>query len=323
MMRYTRREVGHLALGSLAAATLGRLGRHVEAGSLDPAFAAQTSRSRINGVRIGAITYSFNSLPNIDAIVKAFADIGLGEVELMSNHAEAAAGAPSGRAPGGGRGRGNTPEAVAAREELRKWRQSATPDTFKPVRRKFEDAGVTVSLLCYNMGGNITDDEIEYGFLMAQSLGAKAISTSTQVSMAKRIAPFADKHRMMVGFHNHSNLKDPDEVATMESFTACLSYSKYHGVNLDIGHFTAANLDAVAYLDANHARITNLHLKDRGRDQGGNVPWGQGATPIREVLTLLRQKKYDIPANIEFEYRGEAVAEVRTCFEFCKAALQG
>jgi sugar phosphate isomerase/epimerase len=158
---------------------------------------------------------------------------------------------------------------------------------------------------------------------MARSLGARAISTSTQVSMAKRIAPFADKHRMMVGFHNHSNLKDPNEVATPESFATCMAASKYHGVNLDIGHFTAANFDAVAYLDANHARITNLHLKDRARDQGANVPWGQGQTPIREVLQLLRQKKYDIPANIEFEYRGNAVDEVRTCFEYCKTALQG
>jgi sugar phosphate isomerase/epimerase len=281
---------------------------------------AQTSRSRVNGVRIGAITYSFRTMSNVDDIVKAFADIGLGEVELMSNHAEAAAGAPRGRAAGTGR---NSPEAVAAREELRKWRQSATLDTFKPARKKFEDAGVTVSVLCYNLSDNVQDEEIEYAFLMARSLGARAISTSTQVSIAKRVAPFADKHRLMVGFHNHSDLKNPNEVATPESFAGCLSYSKYHGVNLDIGHFTAANFDPVAYLDANHARITNLHLKDRGRDQGANLPWGQGATPIKEVLLLLRQKKYDIPANIEFEYMGEPVAEVRKCFEFCRAVLQG
>jgi sugar phosphate isomerase/epimerase len=285
------------------------------------AWAGQASRSRINGVRLGAITSSFRSMSNVDDIIKAMADIGLGEVELMSNHAESAAGAPSGRAAGGGRG-GNTPEAAAAREELRKWRQAASKDTFRPVRQKFEAAGITVSLLCYNMGGNIADEDIEYAFAMAESLGAKAISTSTQVSVARRVAPFADRHRMMVGFHNHSNLKDPNEVATPESFDAVMSYSKYHGVNLDIGHFTAANFDAVAYLDANHARITNLHLKDRARDQGANVPWGQGATPIREVLQLLRQKKYDIPANIEFEYRGEdVVAEVRKCLEYCKAAL--
>jgi sugar phosphate isomerase/epimerase len=314
-MFYTRREIGQLTLGALGAVALGK-----PTSGVGFYNSAQAGRSRINGVRIGAITYSFRSMANVDDIVKAFADIGLGEVELMSNHAEAAAGAPRGLAAGAGR---NSPEAVAAREELVKWRRSATLDTFKPARRKFEDAGVTVSLLCYNMGGTISDEDIEYGFLMARSLGVRAISTSTQVSVAKRVAPFADKHRLMVGYHNHSDLKNPNEVATPESFAACMAYSKYHGVNLDIGHFTAANFDAVAYLAANHARITNLHLKDRGRDQGETVPWGQGAAPIKEVLTLLRQKKLDIPANIEFEYKGEAVAEVRKCFEFCKAVLQG
>jgi sugar phosphate isomerase/epimerase len=157
---------------------------------------------------------------------------------------------------------------------------------------------------------------------MAKALGAKAISTSTQVSVAKRVAPFADKHKMMVGYHGHSNITDPDEVATPESFSKCMSYSKFHGVNLDIGHFTSANFDAVAYLQANHARITNLHLKDRKKNQGPNTPWGQGDTPIKEVLQLLRQKKWDIPANIEYEYEGQdAVAEVAKCYQYCKAAL--
>jgi sugar phosphate isomerase/epimerase len=319
--------MGHLTLGALGAAALGKptsgvgfAGSPLVETDTRRRF-SQTSRSRINGVRIGAITYSFRGMSEIDDIVKAYQDIGLGEVELMSNHAESAAGVPS--AGGGGRRGGDTPEAIAAREAVTKWRQAVTLDTFKPVRKKFEDAGVTVSVLCYNMSTRTTDEEIEYAFTMARSLGASTISTSTQVSMAKRIAPFADKHRIRVGFHNHSNLKDPNEVATPESFTACMDASKYHGVNLDIGHFTAANFDAVAYLDANHARITNLHLKDRGRDQGNNVPWGQGNTPIKEVLTLLRTKKYDIPANIEFEYRGEPVAEVKACFEFCKTVLQG
>jgi sugar phosphate isomerase/epimerase len=171
------------------------------------------------------------------------------------------------------------------------------------------------------MGRNITDDEIEYAFTMAKALGVKAISTSTQVSVAKRVAPFAGKHKMMVGYHGHSNVSDPDEFAKPESFAAAMSYSRYHGANLDIGHFTAANFDAVAYINEHHDRITNLHLKDRKKNQGPNVPWGQGETPIKEVLRLLKQKKWDIPANIEFEYPGDAVAEVTKCYQFCKDAL--
>src|SRR6185503_15892175 len=102
--------------------------------------------SRIKGVQFGAITYSFRTIPNPDDIIKAYVTIGLGEMELMSNHAEALAGAP--RAPGGGGGRGRgtlTPEQQAERDAaakaLREWRAAATEATFKPVRKKIQDAG--------------------------------------------------------------------------------------------------------------------------------------------------------------------------------------
>jgi sugar phosphate isomerase/epimerase len=98
--------------------------------------------------------------------------------------------------------------------------------------------------------------------------------------------------------------------------------SKYFGINLDIGHFFAAGYDPVDYLEKQHARIQVLHIKDRKKNDGANTPWGEGDTPIKEVLQLLKKKKYKIPANIEYEYRGDdAVAEVKKCVAFCKAAL--
>jgi len=64
-----------------------------------------------------------------------------------------------------------------------------------------------------------------------------------------------------------------------------------------------------------------VDLKDRTRS-GANLPFGEAPTPIAEVLRLLKEKKYPIPALIEYEYRGrDAVAEVRRCNEFCKKAL--
>ncbi len=137
------------------------------------------------------------------------------------------------------------------------------------------------------------------------------------------MAPFADKHKMMWGAHGHDNTTDPDEFSTPESFATAMSYGKYMGVNLDIGHFFAANYDPVAYIKEHHARITNLHLKDRKKDHGPNVPWGQGDTPIKEVLLLLKKEKYPLPANIEYEYKGTdgTVIEVSKCVEFCKKAL--
>jgi sugar phosphate isomerase/epimerase len=320
-MHYSRRDLGKLALTGLPASWLLARGSISARAKID---------SRIKGVQIGAITYSFRTIPNAEDIVKAYVTMGLGEMELMSNHAEALAGAPGGSGRGGaGRGRGTpTPEQVAAREAAAKllhdWRMAATEATFKPVRRKIEDAGIDLQLLCYNMNvRNTKDDEIEYAFMMAKWLGVKAISTSTQVSMAKRLAPFADKHKMLVGFHGHANTTDPDEVATPESFATVMAASKYHAANLDIGHYTEAGYDPVAFIQQHHARITNLHLKDKKKaaNGGGNTPWGQGDTPIKDVLKLLQKNKWDIPANIEFEYDGDPLVEMPKCLQYCKEAL--
>jgi sugar phosphate isomerase/epimerase len=175
------------------------------------------------------------------------------------------------------------------------------------------------------MNERTTDDQIDYGFQMAKALGVQAITTSTQLTVAKRIGPFADKHKMMVGFHGHDATDRPDEVSSPESFATAMSYSQYHGVNLDIGHFVAANFDPLTYIPEHHARITNVHLKDRKKNHGANVPWGEGDTPIKEVLRLVAKAKYAFPANIEFEYPvpedSDVKTEVAKCLKYCKDAL--
>ena len=102
-----------------------------------------------------------------------------------------------------------------------------------------------------------------------------------------------------------------------------LEISKKCSINPNIGHFVAANNDPVEYIKAQHEHILVLHLKDRKRDEGPNTPWGQGDTPIKQVLQLLKKEKYPMRALIEYEYRGtsDSVTEVKKCFEYCKAAL--
>ena len=140
--------------------------------------------------------------------------------------------------------------------------------------------------------------------------------------MAPKLDAFAQKTGVTVAFHNHSNIKT-DEFATPDDFaTAMKGASDRIAINLDIGHFTAANFDAVDYLDKFHDRIVSLHIKDRRKNQGANVPFGEGDTPIVAVLQRLRDRKWDIPAQIEYEYKGtETVAEVRRCLDYCKKAL--
>src|SRR5579859_5008650 len=137
-MNYSRRDFGKFALTAI------------------PAAALAAPNSRIDGVQIGTISYSFRDLPPT-GIIPSMLKIGLSEVELMSNHAEALAGAPAQPAGRGGRGQAPTPEMLAARRALTEWRAAAKPDTFAPVRKQFADAGIDLRLLCYNMGVNIAD----------------------------------------------------------------------------------------------------------------------------------------------------------------------
>jgi sugar phosphate isomerase/epimerase len=120
-MSHTRREFGRLALAGLPATAL--LGR---SDSMFEALLQAKPNSRINGVQIGTITYSYRSMPDqsAEATLKYIVDSGISAIELMGGPVESFAGAPQpagrggggGRGPGGpgGRGPGGEPPAPAA-----------------------------------------------------------------------------------------------------------------------------------------------------------------------------------------------------------------
>lgn len=262
--------------------------------------------STFRGVTIGAQSYSFRDR-SLDEAIEAMRSIGIGSCELWSGHFEPLREAR--RAPGG-------------REALREFRTGTPISRFEEIGTQFHEAGIALNALNYSFRDDFTDEEIARGFEMAKAMGAKAITASGTVSVSKRVNAAAQRFDMMVGMHNHSRIRE-NEFATPDDFAAAADGHDWIAVNLDIGHFVAAGFDPVAYIREHHDRIVALHIKDRKADQGENLPFGEGDTPIREVLALLRDSAYDIPANIEYEYRGDdAVEEVRKCLAYCKAALE-
>lgn len=268
----------------------------VGAASLVPAklFGADAKpNSMFGGVQIGVITYSYRSMPGgADAVLQHVVNSGISSIELMGDVVEKYA--------------GGSLEKVA---ELKKM---------------YSDAGVNIHIVKFgNIGDkSVTDEKIEFYFNAAKALGAKAITREISEDAAKRLGPIADKHGVKVAFHNHTQIN----ATTYDG--PILSYGKNLAINLDIGHYVAANDDCVlALIEKLHDRIYSLHLKDRKNkaNKQTNMPFGQGNTPVVEALQLLKKNNWPIYADIELEYPvpadSDAVKETAKCVQYCKQAL--
>lgn len=283
MLRYSRREFGILGLAAPLAGMLA------------------AARAGSEGVVIGVQSYSFRDRPLDDAIA-AMHQIGVRYCELTAGHVE--------------------PRKQLTPEELRRWRRRPPLELFRKVREKFDAAGITLTAYAYSFRDESTEEEIASGFQMAKALSVSTITSSSTASAARRLNAYAPRAGITIGIHNHARVA-PNEIGTPADFEKTMAgLSPYIAINLDIGHFTAAGFDPVAFIQKHHRRIVAVHLKDRKKNQGPDVPFGLGDTPVREVLTLMQKERYGFPAMIECEYeRGGALAEVRECFRFCQQAL--
>jgi sugar phosphate isomerase/epimerase len=257
--------------------------------------------SNFNGVQIGVITYSYRSLPgSAEDLLKYITQCGISSVELMGGPAEQFAKKHTGQSGGG----------------------KAPMAGFKALRKLYNHAGVNIHIVKFGNIGNagMPDEQIDYYFQVAKALGAKGITREISEEAAKRLGPIADKHEIMIGFHNHTQLTPTTYDGDI------LTYGKYLGINLDIGHYVAGtNQCPIALIEKHHDRILSLHLKDRKKDNGPNTPFGQGDTPVAQALRYMKKHKLTFPADIELEYKippgSDAVREVTKCVEFCREAL--
>ncbi|SOE20721.1 Sugar phosphate isomerase/epimerase [Spirosomataceae bacterium TFI 002] len=294
---------------------------------------AQTSKpdSKINGVQIGAITYSFRSLPSsAEDVLKYCVESGISAIELKGDAAEEYAGIPKNPVT---KRSGLTAEEQKLKDEYPKivaaWRAKASMKPYKKLKEMYNKAGVTIYAFKPNaLGENNTDEEITYAMKAAKALGAQSVTVELPRNPAhsQRLGDLGAKNNMLVGYHAHT-------LATDTFWDVALAQSPYNTMNLDCGHYIAGENtkntaeSLLALIKAKHDRISSLHMKDRTSKANGqkNLAWGTGDTPIIEVLQLLQKEGYDIPVSIELEYKvpegSDAVKEVKKCLEYAKGAL--
>jgi sugar phosphate isomerase/epimerase len=237
------------------------------------------------------------------------------------------AGAPPAGAPGGQR-RQLTPEQQAAAakytEDLKKWRLSVPMSKFSDLKKTFENAGIKVPIIKFSPS-RWSDEEIDYAFKAAKALGTKGVTDEIGEEAVKKLGPIAASHGMYAIFHNHMQFATPGF-----GYDPFLAVSPAVMMNFDAGHFFGSTgLHPNTIIEKYHDRIASIHIKDKTGPKTDpanmNQVWGQGETPLSDILLLLKEKKWDIPLDIELEYDikpwSDAVKETRTCVQYARNIL--
>ena len=271
---------------------------------------AQKPNSNFGGVQIGVITYSYRNMPDqtIEGMLNYVIQSGINSVQLLSGPVEKYAGIPRNR------------------DEMRQWRTTVSMDKFKEIKEMFNKGGVNIHLINFNIT-EWSDEEIDYAFRVSKTLGAKGIAMEVSEDAAKRAAPFAEKHKLYFVMHNHGQPGKPDF-----SFDKILACGQWVMLNLDVGHYYGATgLDPCDVIKRLNKRIFSLHIKDKIEDRlapsprQANRPFGEGKTPIVEILQLIQKEKYPIYCDIEQEHEipqgSDDVKEMIKCVEYCRKAL--
>jgi len=283
--------------------------------------------SLFNGVQIGAITYSWRSMPgSAEQILQYCIDCNISAIELMGPTGEAFAGAPAAPARPAGR-QELTPEQKAEQAEyamkMAEWRAKVPMDKFVQLGKMYKDAGVSIYAFKPSaLDAKNTDAEVDYAFRSAKALGANQanVELPSDPAQTKRLGDIAAKNKVYAGYHGHTQ-------ETPTWWDVALGQSKYNAMNFDMGHYVAAGFDPLTLIEAKHDHIVSMHVKDRKSkaNGGANVPWGTGDTPIIAALELMRKNKYKFPATIELEYEipagSDAVKETAKCVEYARKAL--
>jgi sugar phosphate isomerase/epimerase len=339
-MSLTRREFGKLAMATWPAA-----GLLLRSTGL---MAAAKPNSKWAGVQVGMnVPYNFgegNYLSGEEILRRCVqlnvsgVELRMQPVELFMGSPQAIAAAARGRSPARAE---MTPEQQAAQktaaEELRQWRLSAPMSKVAEFKKLYDAGGVAIEIVKVDGIFGFTDDVLDYSFGLAKALGARALSTEIttapqeeRATQFKRLGQFAEKHKMMIGYHGHTK-------TTPEHWEEAFAAGKYNGCNLDLGHFMSGNKTSpVPFLKQYHDRITHVHVKDKTLNDK-NVAFGTGDTPITEALRAIRDNKWNIQATIEFEIPGpagpdgksrawtpeERMKELAKSLEYCKQSLLG
>jgi sugar phosphate isomerase/epimerase len=295
-------------------------------------FQGQKPNSKVGGVQLGVTTYSYRAMPHkVDDVIQYLVYAGVNSIELRSV-AEEDLGIP--QLPARPRRGGQMTEkdsadldkaAQEAREAQRRWRLSLPMDRYAEMRKKFNAAGINVYISKF-APSRWSDEEIDYAYKAANTLGSIGITDELSDEACRRLGKFAEKHHSLAMFHTHGQVADAGF-----SFDKYIAYSPANMINVDAGHyFGATGLHPNEVIIKYHERMRSIHIKDktgpRHATPNANKPFGQGETPIADILLLLKKEKWPISVDVEMEYDvpegSDPAKETKKCIDYMRNILE-
>lgn len=197
---------------------------------------------------------------------------------------------------------------------------STDPDYLKSIRRMLETRQMYLEL---GIGGRALESEEAFAPVVAAArelgverlrmacLGGRRYETFAEMKTWQEFAtrwkqvlqksePMLKKHKLRVAVENHKDWLADEQVEILKSVS-----SPYLGACVDFGNNVSLLEDSLEVARKLAPYAITTHLKDmavRPYEDGfelSEVPLGDGSTPLKQIIEVLRKVRRDIPIVLE------------------------
>jgi sugar phosphate isomerase/epimerase len=123
---------------------------------------------------------------------------------------------------------------------------------------------------------------------------------SQSLQTLERAVPLLEKHKLVAGLENHKDWTADEQVALLRRFS-----SAHLGACVDFGNNMSLLEDSLEVAQKLAPYVVNTHLKDMAvsrYEQGfllSEVPLGEGITPLKQIISVLRKARPDVRFCLE------------------------
>jgi L-ribulose-5-phosphate 3-epimerase len=189
-----------------------------------------------------------------------------------------------------------------------------SPEALEQLKLFIDDSGIKV--ICYGVAGAYNEEQWDQLAAFAHTIGIETIQTEISPDRGKfdLAEKMAKKHGLKVAIHNHRQ-----EYGRPEGILEQLKGRGQHvGAGCDIGHWMRVGVEPLDGVKLLKGKWITMHLVDVERIEDTpklrDVPYGQGAGRLNEVLDELKRQRFSGYVTLEYEHLTDKIEqEVGEC----------